>query len=142
MRLRLALCALLLVAAFPIVAQSQVPSIVLDWTAPGDDGTVGTATSYDMRWNTTRPDTTTAATFTAWWNTANPVAGMPVPAIAGTAQSATVAPVGGFGSGLTFYFVLRATDDAGNVSAFSNVAWKAILDTVAPARIADLRVRP
>jgi len=122
-------------------AQAQVPSITLDWTAPGDDGDVGTALSYDMRWAITRPDTTSNATFTTWWNTATPVIGLPLPLIAGTAQSTVVAPVGGFISGRTYYFVLRSTDDVGNVSGFSNVAWRAVLDLIPPAPITDLHVR-
>src|SRR4030065_2184509 len=27
-------------------------SVILSWTAPGDDGAVGTSTSYDMRYST------------------------------------------------------------------------------------------
>ena len=33
-------------------------SLTLTWTAPGDDGTTGTATSYDIRYRTTGPSPT------------------------------------------------------------------------------------
>jgi hypothetical protein len=123
------------------VALAQSPSITLDWTAPGDDGNVGTATSYEMRWATTRPDTTSATTFNSWWATATIVTGLPNPQIAGTSQSVTVTPVGGFASGRTYYFVMRTADEVPNWSGYSNVAWKAIIDLVPPAAVTDLRVR-
>jgi len=130
---------LLFVVPWPVHA--QVPSITLDWTAPGDDGDVGTATTYEMRWATSRPDTTSGAAFTTWWNAATLVSNMPAPRVAGTAESVVVAPVGGFSSGRAYYFVLRSTDDVGNVAGFSNVAWKVVPDAVPPAPIIDLRVR-
>lgn len=120
-------------------AKAQVPSITLDWTAPGDDGNVGTATTYEMRWHTTRPDTTSSAAFDLWWNGATPVAAMPAPMIAGTAQSKIVP--GPFPTGATYYFVLKACDEIPNCSPYSNVASKFLPDAVAPSRIFDLRVR-
>ena len=138
------LAALLAVAVLffiPFQAHSQVASITLDWVAPGDDGNVGTATSYDMRWSTTRPDTTSAASKTSWWNAATQVAGMPAPLVSGSAQSKVVSPAGGFTTGNTYYFVIVATDDSGNVSGWSNVAWRFIPDATPPAPIVDLRVR-
>src|SRR5574342_523526 len=80
---------------------SPLPSITTRWTAPGDDGNVGTATLYDMRWSDSRPDTTSASAMLAWWNAATQVPGMPTPAIAGTPQSTTVSPSGGFPEGKT-----------------------------------------
>ena len=135
----LVLVALLFLPLKPVHA--QVASITLDWTATGDDGNVGTAASYDMRYGTTRPDTTSASAKATWWAAATQVAGMPAPAISGTAQSKAVSPVGGFLTGRTYYFVLVATDDAGNVSAWSNVASKFLPDSIPPAPIIDLRVR-
>lgn len=122
-------------------ARAQVASLTLDWTATGDDGNVGTAAAYDLRYSTARPDTTTQATFTTWWNAATVATGLPTPAVAGTAQSVTVTPTGGFLPGTTYYFVFRARDEAGNWSPFSNVAFRAVLDSTSPARVGDLRVR-
>ncbi len=43
-------------------AFAQVAIINLRWTAPGDDGNIGTATLYEIGYHNTKPDTTSAAT--------------------------------------------------------------------------------
>jgi len=131
---------LLFVIPFPVHA--QIATKTFSWTAPGDDGVVGTATLYTMKWSTARPDTTSAATKTSWWSGATPFAGMPVPLVAGTRQSATVGPTGGFTTGTTYYIVIRATDEAGNIGDFSNVLALNIPDISPPAPIVDLGVLP
>ncbi len=136
MRHRLLLLAILFLSAAP--AWAQLPSITLDWTAPGDDGMVGTASTYQLRWSTTRPDTTSAAAMDSWWASATQVAGLPVPLPAGSAQSVTIARSWEPGS---YYFVLKACDEVPNCSAYSNVARKDVLDTSPPGRVADLRTR-
>ncbi len=84
---------------------------VLEWTAPGDNGSSGTASLYDIRRSTQLITDTSFAT-------ADTVAGAPKPAPAGTAQSCDVAlPV----PGVTYYFAIRTRDAAGNWSALSNV---------------------
>lgn len=118
---------------------SQVASITLDWTAGGDDGVVGTATSYEMKWSATRPDTTTVPNMDAWWANATNVSQMPTPLVSGTPQSKQV--VGPFQTGATYYFVIRACDETPNCSPYSNVASKFLPDTIPPARIIDLRTR-
>ena len=138
------LAAILVLFVLPLrpgKALGQVASIALDWTATGDDANVGTATTYEMRYATTRPDTTSSASFTTWWNGATLVSGLPTPLISGTLQSVTIVPSGGFQAGRTYYFVIRAIDDAGNISGFSNVAWRAVPDMRPPSPIIDLRVR-
>src|SRR5262245_2097885 len=41
---------LFLLALMPALARAQVPdSVTVSWTAPGDDGDQGTATTYDLR---------------------------------------------------------------------------------------------
>jgi len=98
--------ALALVLAAPALAGTT-----LYWTAPGDNGMSGTARQYDLR-RSTQP--ITPANFTL----ADTVAGVPLPAAAGTAQSCDVAlPQGG----VLYYFALRTADAAGNWSALSNV---------------------
>ena len=134
---RAPLAALLLLLA--TAAEAQTPSTLLKWTAPGDDGSVGTATAYEARFATSRPDTSTSATFSSWWAAATPIAGLPAPLAAGTLQSVTVAPAGGFASGLTYWFAIRAVDDAGNWAAYSNLAWRSFVDIVAPSRVTDFR---
>jgi hypothetical protein len=100
----------------------------LTWTAVGDDGTSGTAASYDLRYSTSP---ITAGNFAA-----ATALGAPTPSAAGTTQSrdATL-PVGH-----TYYFAMTTRDAAGNVSALSNVASVALLDTVAPSAVTDLSV--
>lgn len=132
---------LLVLFVIPFPVHAQAPSITIDWTAPGDDGDVGTATSYEIRWSATQPDTNNAAAMLTWWAAATVVTGAPAPAVAGTPQSMIVAPAGGFPAGRTYYFGIRATDDFGNVSPISNIAAKFLPDTMPPRRIIDLRVR-
>lgn len=134
---------LILVVCFipflPGKAQSQVPSITLEWTAGGDDGTVGTASTYQMRWSTVRPDTTSIASMDTWWAGATAVSGLPIPMISGTRQTMVVA--GPFAAGQTYYFVLKACDEVPLCSPYSNVAAKPVADTTPPSRIVDLIVR-
>ncbi|HTK60477.1 MAG TPA: hypothetical protein VL283_04745, partial [Candidatus Baltobacteraceae bacterium] len=59
-------------------------SLVLTWTAPGDDLNVGTAALYDIRYSTS--PIVTSADFTA----ASLVSGEMAPAVNGTVQSMTV----------------------------------------------------
>lgn len=129
---------LILISTFILPARAQVTSITLDWTAPGDDGNVGTATSYQGRWSTVRPDTTSTTAMDTWWNGATVITGLPTPTLAGTTQSVVVA--GSFNPN-TYYFVIRAADEVPNFSGYSNLAIKVITDTFAPARILDLRTR-
>jgi hypothetical protein len=58
-----------------------------------------------------------------------------VPAVAGTAQSVVVRSLS---RQVTYYFALRTADDAGNLSALSNVPSATTTDTVAPAAIRTL----
>ncbi len=136
------LAALALAAClFAAPAQAQIPSLTLEWNAPGDDGNVGTAALYEMKYATTRPDTTTQSGWTAWWSTATAISGMPTPLVAGTMQTVTVSPAGGFIAGNTYFFAMRSRDEAGNWSTFSNVAFRSVLDTTAPGGSVNLRVR-
>ncbi len=108
-------------------------SIVVEWTAPNEDGPAGgPVTGYDLRYSTTP---ITAASFGA----ATPVTGMPAPAAPGTNQSKTVT---GLTSNTHYYFAIQSTDDVGNVSALSNVVTGDTLDNVAPAAISDLTGTP
>lgn len=86
-------------------------SVDLSWTAPGDDGNTGTATSYDMHWLTV-PITDSN------WSSANILTGLPNPSIAGTAQTYTAI---GLTANTTYYFALKTKDENNNVSVLSNV---------------------
>lgn len=95
-------------------------SVNLIWTAPGDDGAVGTATSYTIRYSTSQLSD-------ANWETATAVSVPPTPLPSGTVQSTTVT---GLAAGTTYYFGIKSKDEAGNESALSNVPSKRT-DTVA-----------
>jgi hypothetical protein len=112
------------------VAVSSVTdsSATLAWTAVGDDSLTGTATSYQIRYSTSPITLANFASATA-------VASVPTPAVAGTAQSVVVRSLS---RQVTYYFALRTTDDAGNVSALSNVPSATTTDTMAPAAIQNL----
>jgi len=105
-----------------------VSSIRLDWTATGDDGLAGTATSYDIRYSTS---TITEANF----GSAIAVAGEPGPALSGTAQNMIV---GSLTADTTYFFAMKVVDDVGASSALSNVASAKTQDLVAPSAIGDL----
>jgi hypothetical protein len=97
-------------------AQSSVDEVKLTWTAPGDSGNVGTATSYDIRHQVMPFVATNCSGFD--YGTAVPVSGEPAPSAAGSAQTVTVDGL----SGETKYcFGLRTLDEAGNPSGLSNL---------------------
>ncbi len=87
-------------------------AVNLSWTAPGNDGTVGTATSYLVRYSTSAINSEGA------WSSATIVTtGIPTPAASGTAQSMSVT---GLTSGTTYYFAVRAQDAVPNLGDLSN----------------------
>lgn len=139
---RLVVIIALLLITLSVPATAQVSSATLSWTAPGDDGGSGTATSYQMRYTTMRPDTTSQATIDNWWFVATPVTTLPVPQLSGTMQFVNVAPMGGFMAKQTYYFVMKACDEVTNCSTYSNVAVFTVPgDLLAPRRTNDLRKR-
>lgn len=105
------------------VSSSTPMSVTLQWSAPGDDGSSGTASFYDVRYRTAPITESNFATST-------PVAGEPAPHAAGTTETFTVT---GLTPTTTYWFALRTVDDAGNTSALSNAASTTTpADAVAP----------
>lgn len=98
--------------------------IILTWTAPGDDGTAGTATQYDLRYATfpitdDNWDTATAVTTSA-------------PRSAGSQEQVAVT---GLQSQTEYHFALQAADEADNwsersntVTAATNLVWYVTAD--------------
>jgi hypothetical protein len=93
---------------------SKASSIYLSWTSPGDDGTIGKASLYDLRYSTS------LITDQNWTNAIR-VTGLPVPQTYGRTETVII-------SGLTpntvYYFALRAADEKYNWSKISNNAKK------------------
>ncbi len=86
-------------------------SVVLAWSAPGDDGAVGRAAAYELRVTSRRTDITD-------FSHGGVISSLAAPDSAGTAQRfafAAGAP------NMAYFCALRARDEAGNVSPVSNV---------------------
>jgi len=105
-----ALALVAMVAATPGWTAPATASATLQWTAPRDDGVAGRARAYLLRYST---QPITSGNF----DRATSVT-VPPPGPAGSRESFTVH---GLAPGTTYYFALRAMDDAGNWSALSNV---------------------
>jgi hypothetical protein len=92
--------------------------VTLSWTATGDDGTNGTATSYDLRYAFAP---ITESTWDLAYRAPEPTPGPP-----GTIE---LVEVGHLTPGQDHYFAVKVIDDRENVSALSNVA---LVPTAAP----------
>jgi hypothetical protein len=90
-------------------------NITLCWTAPGDDGHVGRATDYEIRYTTIVP----GGDLELWWNSATAFLDQPVPENSGIEQCYSVS---GLDQEQVFYFAIKACDEAGNWSQLSNIA--------------------
>jgi hypothetical protein len=87
-------------------------TVALSWTAPGDDAGTGTASSYEVRYSSSA-----ISDETAWTNATGVSSGIPTPQIAGSNESMVV---GGLTPGSTYYFSVRAVDEAVNRGGLSN----------------------
>lgn len=109
-------CLTLIALLAPVRSYAQgagSDSLTLAWTAPGDDGALGIATSYEVR-RSSSPLTN------ANFGTGTLIANPPLPLPAGTRQTMVVR---GLTRGTPYYFAVRAQDEAGNVSNVSNAAY-------------------
>lgn len=97
-----------------LVGLAIAGSVQLTWTAPGDDGTVGTATEYDLRYSLYP---ITEATFAACPR----VGSAPLPRVAGTRQRCLVQ---GLVANRAYWFAIKTADEVPNWSAISNVVSK------------------
>ena len=87
--------------------------IVLTWTAPGDDGSAGTATGYDVKLShdpITAGNFGSAAPFERWLDP-------PAPLAAATAETLIVF---GLNPDSTWYFAIQTHDEVPNLSGVSN----------------------
>lgn len=86
-------------------------SVLLTWTATGDDGSTGVASRYDVRYSAS---IITSANFASATALANP----PSPRPAGMSEEWSASLPGGSGDGL--HFGIRAYDEAENAGGVSN----------------------
>ena len=103
-------------------------NVTLTWTAPGDDGSVGTANRYEVRyaiWPITNLN----------WGAAALAPNAPTPQPSGSAEHFTVPNLN---SGVTYYFAVRAADEVPNWNGLSNVVNTITADNIAPNPITDL----
>jgi hypothetical protein len=123
-------CAFALAGCVDVTSDPVMVSRTLGWTATGDDGSVGTASAYSLRYSINESDLTDN------WVVCVEVPGLPAPKIAGTLENYTATV--SLETGTTYHFALRVADEAGNWSTVSNrIAWTP-LDTDAPLGIQDL----
>ena len=114
-----------------VVVDPAMSSLALQWTAPGDDGTTGTAAQYDVRYSTS-PITE------ANWASATQVSGEPSPKAAGQQERFVVTYLS---AGVAYYFAVKTADEKPNWSALSNIASDTTLsmpDNTPPAAVTDL----
>ncbi|MCX6832491.1 MAG: hypothetical protein NT028_10255, partial [candidate division Zixibacteria bacterium] len=97
--------------------------LYLTWTAPGNDSDLGTAAAYDIRY---LPSSINESN----WNSADLYDSLPLPLIAGSAQSLLMT---GLVPDQAYYIAIKASDEAENISPLSNVASaKAQADSLEP----------
>lgn len=106
-------------------------SVEIGWTAPGDNGSTGTATTYDIRYST-------SAINDSNWDSATEYTGEPAPSVAGTSESAIIS---GLNPVTQYYFAIKTSDEVPNQSAISNVIdvlTSPLPDTTAPSAVSNL----
>jgi hypothetical protein len=93
------------------ISVASANSVVLEWTAPGDDGDAGTANQYEIRYSTL-PITE------GNWYSATSVVSKPAPSPVGTTEHCRVT---GLSATDLYYFALMTADEVPNWSGLSNV---------------------
>ncbi|MFN8547091.1 MAG: fibronectin type III domain-containing protein [Candidatus Eisenbacteria bacterium] len=114
-----------------VVASVSPDSVVLEWTSPGDDGTVGQAQRYDLR-SSFQP--ITEQNFAI----ATAVLGTPVPSPAGRRERLILR---GLLNDTTYFFALKTADEVPNWSPLSNltqVTTPNAADVTPPAGVTNL----
>ncbi|MBT6488252.1 MAG: hypothetical protein HOK97_00705, partial [Deltaproteobacteria bacterium] len=105
--------------------------IQLTWMTPGDDDATGTASQYEVFYST-------SSFSEASLDTAAALTGAPPPLSAGSLQTLVVESLPGES---TYYFAMRAIDEAGNVGALSSIAQITTLP-IPPGATQDLQAEP
>jgi len=96
------------------VVERRLTSLVLGFTAPGDDGAAGRASRYDIRYSSNY------MTEAIWaGGTTLRLKNEPTPGNAGASETFAVS---GLAASATYYFAVKTRDEQGNWSPLSNVA--------------------
>ena len=95
------------IAEIEVFGAEATPTATLSWFASGDDSSIGTATSYEIRFDTSE---ITAASF----GTATLAPDPPVPQPAGSPETFVINS--GLSAGTTTWFAIKTSDEAGNSS--------------------------
>ncbi len=114
------------------IAGGDPVSVTVTWTAPGDDGSVGTCAAYDMRWST--DSTALVDDFTSQ---SGGLLSM-IPQIAGSTEIYTIPALE---PSTVYYVALRSVDEADNWSSLSNILQLETPDNEPPGMVTDLRLQ-
>ncbi|MEA3508753.1 MAG: fibronectin type III domain-containing protein, partial [Synergistota bacterium] len=111
-------------------------SISLQWTLPGDDGSTGTASIYNLRYSESSINNDTD------FDNATDLGGTFITHAAGYIQTQTVtnSVMSVIHSDTRYYFAVKTKDEANNWSGLSNSPYGDTTDITAPATISDLNV--
>lgn len=107
----------------------ELGTVVLEWTAPGDDSTYGTAARYEVR-TSTRPILTEEE-----WDRASRKNDAPEPSPAGTRETMVVRYLN---PGTYLYLTMRAIDDFSRWSPIGNCIWLHVRGVDAEGYVIDL----
>jgi hypothetical protein len=114
-------------------SDATISTVELSWTAPGDDGSAGTAQYYDIRYST-------AVISSLTWDYVTECKDLPVPKSPGSNEHYQV-------TGLTpdtkYFFALKTADEVPTWSELSNIAEATTIleeDLTPPGKIDDLVV--
>ena len=117
----------------PATVQDLTASLIgdreveLTWTAPGDDGSEGTAMEYDMRIVADLPSGYD-------WEDGSPLQDVPMPGSAGVLETLRVEDLG---NGTAYAFAVRTRDEV-RWSGWSNVAQIETPDLIPPGTVTNL----
>lgn len=95
-----------------LAVTASINTANLTWTAPGNDGTTGKASSYDIRYSTS--NITDDLTF----ESATKIDKVPSPKSFGEVENFEII---GLNPSTTYYFAIKSSDEAPNTSTLSNV---------------------
>ena len=122
-----------LASCTPLSTQPSTAIVRLRCSPPGDNGYVGCASTYDLRWGY---DSGSIANILNW-TSMNQVAGEPTPRCAGLNVKDTFI-VSGLPSDTILFFCVRVGDEIPNWSALSNIKRVRTPDGLVPGPVIDL----